>query len=198
MEVKKPDRRVARTRKLLRDALLSLVLEKGYEAVTIQDIIDRANVGRSTFYDHFLDKEQLFLIGFDELQATMAQQYSAATVSRDAHKLHFSLGMFEHVLSHQRLYRVLIGKQSGTIAVQRLKELITDLVCDELEALVPSSGTTPIQREIVIQYIVSSFMGLVIWRVDHESSYTAMQMDAMFQQLTLPGVLAGFGKISGW
>ena len=58
MATKAPDRRVQRTRKLLQDALMALILEKGYEAVTIQDIIDRANVGRSTFYAHFLDKQQ--------------------------------------------------------------------------------------------------------------------------------------------
>jgi hypothetical protein len=48
MAAKTPDRRVQRTRKLLQDALIALVLEKGYEAVTVQDIIDHANVGRST------------------------------------------------------------------------------------------------------------------------------------------------------
>src|ERR1700757_5499961 len=59
------DRRVRRTRKLLHDAFLALVLEKGYEKTTIQDILDRADVGRSTFYVHFRDKEALLTSSFD-------------------------------------------------------------------------------------------------------------------------------------
>ncbi len=55
----KTDRRVQRTRQLLHDALISLILQKGYDRITVQDIVDRANVGRSTFYDHFQDKDDL-------------------------------------------------------------------------------------------------------------------------------------------
>ena len=61
------DRRVQRTRKLLQDALIDLVAEKGYVAVTIQEILDRANVGRSTFYAHFQDKDQLLHSILDRL-----------------------------------------------------------------------------------------------------------------------------------
>jgi AcrR family transcriptional regulator len=60
------DRRVQRTRALLRDALMSLIAEKGYRAITVQNIIDRANLGRSTFYAHYQDKEDLLLSGMEE------------------------------------------------------------------------------------------------------------------------------------
>src|SRR5205809_7879580 len=53
------DRRVQRTRQLLQDALISMMIAKGYETTTVQDILDRANVGRATFYAHFADKETL-------------------------------------------------------------------------------------------------------------------------------------------
>ena len=62
-----PDRRVRRTRKLLQDAFISLVIEKGYEKTTIQDILDRADVGRSTFYVHYRDKEALLTANFDAM-----------------------------------------------------------------------------------------------------------------------------------
>src|SRR5689334_24059575 len=63
------DRRVRRTRRLLREALLALVAEKGYDRVTVQDVLDRADVGRATFYAHFRDKDDLLVSGFDELRA---------------------------------------------------------------------------------------------------------------------------------
>src|SRR5690242_13310 len=65
---KAPDRRIQRTRQLLLDSLIQLILEKGYESITVQDIIDRANVGRSTFYSHFQDKEDLLLSGFESMR----------------------------------------------------------------------------------------------------------------------------------
>lgn len=57
----KPDRRTQKTKKFLAEALMALIIEKGYDAVTIQDIIDRANVGRSTFYSHYESKDQLLI-----------------------------------------------------------------------------------------------------------------------------------------
>jgi AcrR family transcriptional regulator len=192
MVATRPDRRVQRTRTLLQEALIALVLEKGYEAVTVQDIIDRANVGRSTFYAHFLDKQQLFLSGFDELRVFLAEQQAVAAASGQQ-RLSFSLPMFEHVRSYLRVYQALIGKQSGTLVRKQIEQLISDLVQDELATLAPHDAAAPIARELVVQYTVSAFLGLLIWWADREGPYTPMQMDAFFQQLALPGVLAGLG-----
>ena len=71
---KKGDRRINRTRKLMHEALMALIVEKGYEAVTVQDILDRADVGRSTFYAHYRDKDQLLLSGFEYLRTLFEQQ----------------------------------------------------------------------------------------------------------------------------
>src|SRR3954469_23951916 len=71
------DRRVRRTRRLLREALLALVLEKGYEAVTVQDVLDRADVGRATFYAHFRDKDDLLISGADELRESLRLQMAS-------------------------------------------------------------------------------------------------------------------------
>jgi AcrR family transcriptional regulator len=190
MAAKAPDRRVQRTRKLLQDALFALILEKGYEAVTVQDIIDRANVGRSTFYAHFLDKQELFLSGFEELRIFLAERHAAANAG--ARRFSFSRGMFEHVQSHLPLYRALVGKQSGAVVVRHMHQMITDLVRDELAAMAPGDAVL-IRHEVVVQYTVSAFMGLLIWWADHEAPYSPAQIDAIFQQLALPGVLAGLG-----
>src|SRR5258708_26087779 len=57
----KTDKRVERTRKLLQTALIDLIGERGYDAITIQDMVDRANVGRTTFYLHYTSKDDLFM-----------------------------------------------------------------------------------------------------------------------------------------
>ena len=122
----------------------------------------------------------------------LAQQH-AATAASGVRKLSFSLGMFEHVQDHLHLYRALVGKQSGAVVVQQLQQIIADLVRAELAELAGPDDAAPIPREIMVQFTVGAFMGLLIWWADQQAPYTAGQMDAIFQQLTLPNVLAGIG-----
>src|SRR5918996_3826094 len=75
------DRRAARTRRALHGALMSLILRKGYEAITVQDIIDEADVGRSTFYAHYTGKEDLLRSGFQTLRAELTEAQRAARAS---------------------------------------------------------------------------------------------------------------------
>src|SRR6184192_3202097 len=93
------DRRVQRTRQLLQDALIAMMIEKGYEATTIQDIIDRANVGRATFYAHFADKETLLASRIEDLRAMLTRQQQQSPGS-----LAFTIAMLEHARSHVALY----------------------------------------------------------------------------------------------
>jgi Transcriptional regulator C-terminal region len=97
--------------------------------------------------------------------------------------------MFEHGQGYLRLYRALVGKQSGAIVAEHMQQMITELVGDELAMLAPHDAT-PVPRELVVQYTVSAFLGLLTWWADHEGPYRAAEMDAIFQQLTLPGVFA--------
>ncbi len=76
MNIKKSDRRVSRTRRSLREALMSLILEKGYDAVTIEDITTRADTGRTTFYLHYRDKEELLLESINEVVDGLFTQIS--------------------------------------------------------------------------------------------------------------------------
>jgi hypothetical protein len=144
----------------------------------------------------FLDKQQLFLSGFEQLRVFLAQQHTAMAASGE-HRLGFSLARFEHVLSYRRVYQALVGKQSGAVVLEHMQQMLADLVRDELVTLAPRDDTVPIPLEIVVQYTVSVFMGLLIWWADHEPPDTAAQTDAIFQQLTLPGVLAGLGRTEG-
>jgi AcrR family transcriptional regulator len=117
------DRRIDRTRKLLADALIELVLEKGYEAVTVQDIIDRANVGRSTFYAHFENKEQLLFSGRGWLTEDLFDESGTA-----AEQLTLSvnlMALFGHVVDNQRLAKAMLGKSSGDLVINHIRESLT-------------------------------------------------------------------------
>src|SRR6266705_7027751 len=71
-KMRKEDRRVRRTRESLHDALISLALEKNYDSITVQEILDRADVGRSTFYVHFSDKNELLISEMDNLREELS------------------------------------------------------------------------------------------------------------------------------
>src|SRR5260221_2805641 len=112
-------RRVARTRAMLQQAHLSLILEKGYEATTVEDICHAANVGRSTFYAHYTSKDDLRRSGLEHLRRQLVDRQKEALATpgdiRDR-SLGFSLTMFEHAKDHIDLYRALIGGRGGSIA----------------------------------------------------------------------------------
>src|SRR5882762_8856206 len=106
------DRRIPRTRATLQHALTSLILKKGYEAITVQDICDAANVGRSTFYAHYTSKDDLKRSGFVPLRKQLAdRQRDARTAPGDTkdRSFRFSLTMFEHARDHIDHYRALVG-----------------------------------------------------------------------------------------
>jgi AcrR family transcriptional regulator len=114
MAAKAEDRRRRRTRTALLTALLDLIVEKGYAEVTVQDIVDRADVGRSTFYMHFLDKRALLLSGVEELYSFLAQQRAAleAPTPASARLLGYSLPLLEHVQRNVRVCRVLLSAEA--------------------------------------------------------------------------------------
>src|SRR5437867_3441719 len=128
-KAKKIDRRVQRTRQLLQDALMAMMIEKGYEATTVQDIIDRANLGRATFYAHFADKETLLASRLEDLRAMLALRQQAGGV------LGFSLAMFEHARGHLSLYAAIVAKESGAFVLQRIHRTIADLAGLDLKAM---------------------------------------------------------------
>src|SRR5918995_7303911 len=116
------DRRIERTQQLLRGALRSLIQEKGFEALTVQEIIDRANVGRATFYAHFDNKDDLLASGFEDLRAALrARQHDALSRGRSVEErvFAFSQDMFAHANEYCDVFRAMVGKRSGA-AVQRL------------------------------------------------------------------------------
>jgi AcrR family transcriptional regulator len=189
MAEKNVDRRIQRTRKSLQDALLELILEKGYEAVTVQDVIDRANVGRSTFYAHFQDKEALFLSEFETLRTTF-EHHLLSQPATDTSPWSLSLVMFQHAQENLQLYTALAGKQGGNLALTHLQKYLSALLRAHLKQQVTQKDTIQVPPEILAHYLVSAFMSLLTWWLDNNRPYSAERMNDMFRQLTQPGVEA--------
>lgn len=182
------DRRAARTRKALHGALMSLILRKGYEATTIQDIIDEADAGRSTFYDHYTGKEDLLRKGFQTLRRELAEGQRAVRARTDGPQdepLDFSLAMFEHAGGYADVYLAMVGGRGGAVAISELRKVLSGFVRKELSA---ARDDGAVARELVVQFVVGALLSVLMWWLERRPGLTPSQADAMFRHLVLKGV----------
>jgi AcrR family transcriptional regulator len=187
MDKKRIDRRVERTRQLLRDALVSLILEKGYQKITVQDIIDRANVGRSTFYSHYQDKEDLLFSGFDELAFDLDRhrRLPDETGGDQEHLLH-SLEFFIHANDNRELYMAMSESGGG----EQLLEIGRQHMQNHIEAHLvqfPSIGRE-FPLPVITNFLAGSLLTMILWWLEQEAPYSPQEMDDMFNALAMPGI----------
>jgi AcrR family transcriptional regulator len=174
------DRRVRRTRRQLRDALVALILERGWDAVSVQDVCARADVGRSTFYVHFADKEELLLSGFDELHAALQAERRG-----DGGPFGFVDALIEHAEENLRLYRAVVGRKSGRHVVRRFRDVVLRLVEADLAALAVDGR----HRAAVALYVTGGFVELLTSWLDRPASMERGEVAIVFRRLTT-GVLS--------
>jgi AcrR family transcriptional regulator len=186
------DRRVARTQATLHHALISLILRKSYDAITIEEICETANVGRSTFYAHYADKDDLHRRGIEHLRSVLADRRKddLADVSfARTRRLSFSRTFFEHAQERKDLFRALAGSRGGAVAFSTIRQIISDAARDELAAIGSAGATDAIPRELVVQYVVGAFMAVLTWWLDRGAKLPAPRIDAMFQRLAIEGIV---------
>jgi AcrR family transcriptional regulator len=186
MNETRPDRRVARTRKALKEALTDLILEKGYEAVTVQDVIDRADVGRSTFYAHFIDKDALLMAILADLDVPGPD---TRTWKPDDPAFGWTLELFRHFGSGKRLFKAVASSQSGALARRETTRQLEELARAELSRLQAGRKLDAFRRETVVRFLVGTFIGFMDWWMREENEHLpAEQVDHAFRSLVLPGV----------
>jgi AcrR family transcriptional regulator len=196
MAREKTDRRSLRTRRLLTNALVELMLEKRFDAISVQDILDRADIGRSTFYGHFSSKEALLYSSLGEMLHTLElhmAQDGGAEKDGVGPALLPSLGLFRHVKQHQRLYRALFSSNGLEPIMSNLQQQLAQIVQHNLSELLPvlAAGSQPtVPLPILADFVAGAFLTLLREWIEGNDTYTPEQIDAMFQRMVLPGVKA--------
>ncbi len=188
------DRRSARTRRALHEALISLILRKGYDAITVQEIIDKADVGRATFYAHYRGKEDLLRGGFDALRAELR---GAALSKRGAGQdgpLAFSLAMFEHACAYRDVYRAMVGGRGGVVAIHEIRRVLSEMVKEELSVFQDDGA---VSRELALHFVVSTFLTVLTWCLERKSKLAPSEVDAMFRRLVVNGIGRSIGAVRG-
>ncbi|TDD43107.1 TetR/AcrR family transcriptional regulator [Nonomuraea terrae] len=159
---------------------VTLILEKGYDAVTVTDIIDRADVGRSTFYSHFTDKQDALFSNLDELGILHPEP-----AGRASELFAFSLPVLEHVHERWQLIRALLGRRGGGLVYARGEQLLSAVVRKEL---LDAGGRASASLDLLVVGVVGAFMALLRSWVDGETTATPAQLDAAFRACVEPGV----------
>lgn len=172
----RPDRRVQRTHRLLREALIALVLERGWDAITVQDICERADVGRSTFYSHFGDKEALLTSGFESLRRELE-----AYVGREGGpgRLAFVEPLLAHCQENRRIFRALIGQRSHQVVQRKFRALLLEMVKEDLGDEVP---------ELVAHFVTGALLELIAWWLDMPAPWTPEELAARYRRLATAAI----------
>jgi AcrR family transcriptional regulator len=173
------DRRVLRTRRLVRQALLDLIGEKAYEKITIRDITDRADIGYATFFRHYDSVDDLMLEIFTDVVEGFeapVEQAGGDYFEREG------LLLFQHVARNTALYRGLLGSQSFR---HKLRVHVQNMVLGHLESHASLLRATAIPREMAALHMVSSLMGLIEWWLERKMDPPAEKMAAVYERLII-------------
>jgi AcrR family transcriptional regulator len=177
------ERRRRETRRQLMQATLELVLEKGYAAVTVQDVTDRADLGRGTFYIHFKDKDEVlwsaFRELFEQLEAEAHGQLDRATPQVEYYGL---LNIFRHAEQNRDLYRVLFGSQGSALLSSRAQDFLAEAFLSDIKQARRPEVDFHLPNEFEAQMLSGMISRLLHWWLETPKHYSARQMATMTYQ----------------
>ncbi len=186
-EKREGDRRIQRTRQMLSDALFALIVEKGYENISVQDITERANVGRATFYLHYRDKEDLLAASLKGLVSELTQYVEPGTESPETYKT-LSVRVFGHIAQHSALYHALLGETGPPIISIRMRRYLAELIQKYVILPVAARGKSEVAPELLASHAAGSLLALLVWWLDNKLGPSAEDMGTLYWQLMTPGI----------
>lgn len=178
---RKPDPRAARTRNRLGNALIELLLTKPFDAITVQEVLDHARVSRSTFYEHYRDKNDLFLGEVDQFFAGMS---TLLTSKNDpSERVAPVAELFAHVATARELYAVLV--EAGRMHdVRELGEAhFARSIAARLERLPRKHAPSVEVRLTIAHALAGSLFSLLTWWVRQGMATEPAQMDRLFHTM---------------
>lgn len=177
------DRRSARTRAALQQAHIELILERGYENVTVQEICDRANIGRSTFYAHYTDKDHLKRSGIERLRQDLLAASQHANMRDDHQPFGFTRALFEHAEAHVGHYRALADGPGAQVAISAVRDILSDMVKADI-----ATSPTSAPHAALVEFTVGAFMAVLLWWLKDGARIPPETMDVMFRDLLSTGI----------
>lgn len=174
------DRRVIRTKKNIKRAFNELLKEKGFEAITVQDIADRADINRGTFYLHFLDKYDLFERKVDDILAELiasAPPDCAVSQTSYASMEPRIIQSFTHFQKHRDFYKLMFEDGTNSYFHTRFIELLQNHFDQTLDVMkLDTVATKHLNKDLITHYGLFSFMGILKYWLDQEPPFSPEYM----------------------
>ncbi len=196
------DLRIRRTHHFLQEAMIELITEKGFDAITVGDIAERAMINRATFYRHYQDKYDLVAKIFEETADSLVKQMKPLHKDSDPGEkkenyLEIWVRFFEHVAQHARLYRAMLGKNGSPWFAARMREHIIKLMLEQEnrweQPVKPGQRDPAMPKALPAMQFSYVLIGTITWWVESEKSYTPGQMAAWFWRFAFYGYLSARG-----
>jgi AcrR family transcriptional regulator len=182
---KKEDQRVRRTRDRLGDALVELLVEKPFDDITVQDVLDGAGVSRSTFYTHYRDKNDLFLSDVDEFFEGMATALSR--FGDKSERVAPVQELFAHIAEARPFYDALVESGRMHDVTELGQEHFARGIEQRLNEIPRARTIPPDRRGAIARGLAGSFFSLLAWWVQHGMRLSPAEMDKLFHSLVWSG-----------
>lgn len=193
-EEKTMDRRARRTRRQLKEALFALILEKGYDAVTIEDITGRADLGRTTFYLHYKDKEDLLVESIDNIATDLIAHLPlqawnvAAPPSLDGRVMDAILATFQHAADNAQFYRVILRGEGARKANRRIHAIIRQKATELVNERTKEGTLHPqVPMDVFANYLAGALMAIITWWLEEDIPYPPEEIAEMFRMMFFQG-----------
>jgi AcrR family transcriptional regulator len=194
------DLRVRRTQKFVQAAMIDLITEKGFAAITVGDIAERAIINRATFYRHYQDKYDLVAKIFEEAATQLMEQMKPLYKGMRQNEMKTPpaiwLQFFAHVADHAPLYRAMLGKNGSPWFADRMRQVTSKLILEseqlwEMQPNLPIDPAMP--EELPAIQLAQVLIGTLVWWLENDQRYTPKQMATWFHRFAFYGYLATRG-----
>jgi len=192
----KLDPRIKRTRHLLREALISLINEKGFDAITVRDLTERAGINRATFYEHYRDKFDLLDQTIDEFLLSFGNHVAPQSVeefTKNGEPIPVFVRMFEFIYQHAFFFQVMMGENGIPSFQRRMLKMIRQFMDKKLDQIHPQPEKMKVPKEIFIHYISYANLGLITYWLENGMRYSPQYMAKQLSELTSRGPLLASG-----
>jgi AcrR family transcriptional regulator len=193
--MKKMDRQVQRTRELLQKALIDLIGERHYDAITVQDIVDRANVGRTTFYLHYTSKDELFMSCHEAIVSEFHFGPLYPLSRTDLLAIEPPLGMvavYRHLKTAQGPVSHLFQSKDSLLLLRRIRDWNAQKMKASLHAAFSEADST-IPFDVLANYLAGAQIAQVQWWLEKCHSYTPENLAQAFHELRRAAIRSALG-----
>jgi AcrR family transcriptional regulator len=183
--VKKDDRRIVRTKKLLRDAMHELILDQGYDEFNIQDVTNKANLGRATFYLHYREKDDLLTDLMNQRFEDFISNTPQIINSKDGVLEEKAIEkLFNLAEENYDFYRIMEIGKGGTIASNQMQRIIQDKVRERLNQFKQvTEKEFSFPQDFLETYLSGALLALIYWWLREEMPYSSSEIAKMYQRI---------------